>query len=637
MKGGRRKLALLALVTAGAGAILLLAGERPLLVPYWYAVPVFNPPLAKLWPAFIAFSVYTLAGFTLAARSRGAALLWSLLDGIVLPIATLSVLGNPFEVLLMRTISNHATGGFSRGVELTPELVRNWFAYMAGWRTIFPHISISLPGWPLVYAGLVRIFEQMPALSHSLAAPLRGLQCHQWGFNTLADAQVASAWLGVLAPLWSALTVLPLFGLARRVAGEAVAVHTVLLWPLVPAAALFIGTLHSPYPLLATIVVLGVWSGMTRKAGPQSAILLLLSGALSGGLIILSLALVPLLMLCGLLMLGLPWMDRAPARTNVAQSVVAGVWFCLGIVVVMAVYGFFAQHSPLHVISVALNVHFELARAYLASVGLHLWDLILFTGIPLIMLAIVALTNAPRRNARPEATQVLAASLGLTLLVLVVSGTAQGEVGRVWLFFMPLITLLAACGLSRLHAPTRTAFLISQGVWLLALAATTVPVDAWLGPRPAYSEVASKPLDQPVVQADARFGDELRLTGFQAKGTTEAGTLTVVLHWEALQQMTRPYYFSAVLVGPDGRVLPGVDWQPFEKLFPTTCWTPQLGTIAERVELPLGADPPEGDWWLSLAVFSLGQEGPPAYLPVSLPDGTRDRQVGIGPLRVDQP
>ncbi len=637
MKGVSRVLAVLALVTAGAGAILLLAGERPLLVPYWYAAPIFNPPLAKLLPAFIAFSVYTLAGFTLGARSRGAALLWSLLGGIVLPIATLSVLGNPFEVLLMRTISNHATGGFSRSIDLTPELVRNWTTYMAGWRTVFPHISISLPGWPLVYAGLVRIFEHMPAVSQSLAAPLRVLQCHQWGFNTLAGVQVASAWLGVLAPLWSALTALPLFGLARRVAGEAVAVRAVLLWPLVPAAALFAGTLNSPYPLLATLAVLGLWSGMTRKAGPQSAILLLLSGALSGVLIILSLAHVPLLMLCGLLMLGLPWMDRAPARTNIARSVIAGVWFCLGTVVVMAVYGFLAHHSPLQVISVALNVHFELARAYLTGVGLHLWDLVLFTGLPLVMLAIMAVTGVPRRSARPEATQVLAASLGLTLLVLVVSGTAQGEVGRVWLFFMPLVALLAASGLSRLPSLTTTAFLISQGVWLLALAVTTVPVDTWLGPRPSYSEVASQPLGQPAAQADARFGDKLRLTGFQAGGPTETGMLTVVLQWEALQQMAEPYYFSAVLVGPDGRVLPGVDWQPFEKLFPTTCWTPQLGTIAERIELPLGVDPPEGDWWLSLTVFSLGQEGPPAYLPVTLPDGTHDRQVGIGPLHVDRP
>jgi len=149
--------------------------------------------------------------------------------------------------------------------------------------------------------------------------------------------------------------------------------------------------------------------------------------------------------------------------------------------------------------------------------------------------------------------------------------------------------------------------------------------------------VAFAPLDQPVAPADARFGDVLRLTGFQAEVLQGTETLTVVLEWEALQEMGEPYYFSAVLVGPDGRVLPGIDWQPFGKRFPTTCWTPRLGAIADRIELPLGADPPAGDWWLSLTVFALDRDGQPALLPVTLPDGTRDRQAGIGPLRVDRP
>ena len=637
MKGASRTLAVVALVTAGAGALLLLAGDRPLLVPYWYALPVLTPPLAKLLPAFLTLFVYGLVGFTLAVRSRGVALIWAFLGGIVLPVVFLSVQGDPFEVLLMRTISNQAAGGFGRGVNLTAELVRDWPTYMADWRTTFPHVSISLPGWPLVYAGLVRIFERLPALSHTLAAPLRGLQCHQWGFNTLADAQVASAWLGVLAPVWSALTVLPLFGLAQRVAGKAVAVRAVLLWPLVPAAALFVGTLNTPYPLLATTVVLTLWSALAEGAGPRSAMLLILSGALSACLVILNLALVPLLLLCGFLVVALPWMQDAPARTNIARSVASGIWFGLGMAAILAAYGLLAQHSPLQVINIALSVHFGMARAYLAGVGLHLWDFVLFTGVPLVMLALLALADRPRRGARPNAVQVLAASLGLTLLALLLSGTAQGEVGRVWLFFMPFIALLAACGLARLNRLAGAAFLIAQGAWLLALVATTAPVDTWLGPRPLYSEVAGQPLAQPVAQADAQFGDELRLTGFQAEVMGETTALVVVLQWEALRQMAAPYYFSAVLVGPDGRVLPGVNWQPFNKRFPTTCWTPQLGTITDRIELPLGADPPAGDWWLSLTVFSLAQDGQPALLPVTLQDGAHDQQVGIGPLRVDRP
>jgi len=637
MKGFSRTLALLALVTATAGAALLLVGDRPLLVPYWYALPVLNPVPARLLPAALALLVYGVVGFSLTKRSRGVALAWSVLGGIVLPVAFLFVLSDPLEVLLMRTISNQATGGFGRGIDLTAELVRDWPAHMADWRTNFPHVSISLPGWPLIYAGLVRIFERLPGLSHALAAPLRSLQCHQWGFNTLPDAQVASAWLGVLAPLWSALTIVPLFSLTHRVAGEAVARRAALLWPLVPAAALFTGTLNSPYPLLATTVVLGLWSGMTHRAAVWSAVLLFLSGALSACLVILNLALVPLLLLCGLLALALPFMQGASLRKNLVRSLLAGAWFVLGMAAILAAYGLLAGHSPLQVIGIALSVHFGMARAYLSGVGLHLWDFILFAGVPLVISAFLVMAGRPRRGAQVDAPGVLAASLGLTLLVLVLSGSAQGEVGRVWLCFMPFVVVLAACVLDRLDRFTAAALLVSQGVWLLALVATTAPVDTWLGPRPSYAEVAFPPLDRPMTQADARFGDELRLTGFQAEALQGAQTLAVVLEWEALQEMDEPYYFSAVLVGSDGRVLPGVDWQPFGKRFPTTCWMPGLGAIADRIELPLGDDPPAGDWWLSLTVFALDENGQPALLPVTLPDGTRDRQAGIGPLRVDRP
>jgi hypothetical protein len=108
------------------------------------------------------------------------------------------------------------------------------------------------------------------------------------------------------------------------------------------------------------------------------------------------------------------------------------------------------------------------------------------------------------------------------------------------------------------------------------------------------------------------------------------------LHWEALRRNDRPYYFSAVLVGPDGRALPGVVWQPLATRYPTTCWSPGQSVI-DRIELPLGNEPPPGEWWLSLSAFGMAGEQPTANLPVTLPGGARDTQVGLGPLRVDAP
>lgn len=625
---------LLMLALGLIGAALLAVGSRPLIVPYWYALVPLHPGLLALLPGVLGLIVYALVGYTLRDGPPALAILWAVLGGIVLPVAFLAAQGNPLEQLLMRTISSQATGGFSKGVEFTAETARRWPELMADWRTEFPHVAISLPGWPLVYGGLVSLFERVPSLAHLLAAPLREWQCHQWGFNTLRDAQVATAWLGVASPLWSALTVLPLYALARRVAGRSIALLAALLWPLVPATILFMGTLNSPYPLLATTIALALWTGITGAGRIRGALLVAVAGALSGAAIVLNLALVPVLLLCGLLALFAPWtLPGLTLRSRFMRSILAGVWFAVGLLVVGGLYALYAGHSPLRVIAIALGVHFGMARAYLTGVGLHLWDFVLFTGGPLCALACLAgYAAARRRTASPVAA--LAGAFGLTLLILLLSGAAQGEVGRVWLFFMPLVVLLAAVALRGLTGRGASLTLLAQSIWLVALVATTGAVDTWLGARPAYAGVTLPSLAAPLAPTDARFGDALRLTGFQSEADADGKTLRVAFHWDVERRMSAPYYFSAVLVAPDGRVLPAVNWQPFAKAYPTTCWAPGEGSIVDQVTLPLGDAAAKGDWWLSLTVFSLEGSETPQLLPVILPDGKQDQQFGVGPLPV---
>ena len=130
------------------------------------------------------------------------------------------------------------------------------------------------------------------------------------------------------------------------------------------------------------------------------------------------------------------------------------------------------------------------------------------------------------------------------------------------------------------------------------------------------------------------FGGTLRLAGYQARYQPENG-LAVALHWQVLAPMDRPYYFSAVLVAPDARVLPGAHWQPFEGAYPTTCWKQAYSdrdTVVDQIELPLGHGPARGNWWLSLRVFAMDHDQPLPPLAVSLPDGSSDTQAGLGPL-----
>jgi hypothetical protein len=98
-----------------------------------------------------------------------------------------------------------------------------------------------------------------------------------------------------------------------------------------------------------------------------------------------------------------------------------------------------------------------------------------FAGAALLPLLLMTLEGRPlfllfTRSASPltGGYQVAAA---LTLVLLVVSGAARGETGRVWFFFAPIWILIAADVLLGLPQRERAAFLAMQAVCLLSMAA----------------------------------------------------------------------------------------------------------------------------------------------------------------------
>jgi hypothetical protein len=199
---------------------------------------------------------------------------------------------------------------------------------------------------------------------------------------------------------------------------------------------------------------------------------------------------------------------------------------------------------------------------------------------------------------------------------------------------MPFVVLLGATVFVQLREVARWLLLAAQVILLLTFAATFTPQHTQARWVPIYSEVASLPLHAPETAVDARFGDELHLSGYQMEYRPETQALVLALNWQALRQTDLPYYFSAVLVAPDGGTLPGVAWQPLGRMYPTSCWRPGQ-PIVDQIELPLGSDAAAGNWWLSLRAFGMLDEQPLPPLAVALPDGTEDTQIGLGPLRVD--
>jgi hypothetical protein len=395
---------------------------------------------------------------------------------------------------------------------------------------------------------------------------------------------------------------------------------------------MFVPTWNTLFPLFTLLAFWLLLIGFERH---QGAFWFVAVGVLTGLLTFVNFSLVPLIGLFGLyILLHYLWSERATLQAmSWQQPIKAGLWFALGTAIPWLIYGLVTGLTPFDLLRVAMNAHLALDRPYLPWLWLHFWEWALFTGIPLVMLWLIAAWKFVRERRTNRA--ILPLTLLLTLALLLVSGTARGETGRVWLFFAPFVLIAAASTLSTdenqpsSDAQSRAwlAISIGQAAIMVTLAVTWAVIDAPdIRPRPAPPGglATTRP-------ANATFAGLFRLANWDAS-TTDDG-ISLRLDWQGTAPITTPYWFSALLVSPDGApVSESVVWQPLETHYPTTCWAPNEW-VGDTITLPLPSNPTSGEWWISLSAFA-DTDTPEQRLSVTLADGTQDTQVGLGPVIV---
>ncbi len=602
---------------------------------YGWRWPYVQPELSRLprlLPTLLTLAIYSLGLRGLWQRPGWLFLLWCFLGAFALPIALLFWWGHPPELLFARTLSGMTTGGFALATQIQnpAETLRQWPALMPGWEAVSSHMAVSPPLWPLTYYSLMQWLAATPALSEVAGMAVRPYLCHDVPVMELSNGQLAAAWLGMAAPLWVALAIFPLYGLARQAAGGQAARWAAAWWPLIPSLAMFLGSLNSPYPLLAATLSWLLWGGLVAKRPFPTALLLTLAGSLTAVTIFISFAFVPFLLFAGLLAWIAQWKQPEESWGQaVKRPFIAGAFFGTGLLLVQFAYTAWTGHTILDIWQSTTLYHFELDRPYLPWLWLHAWDFIIFFGPPAFALFLLTLFSRPATPVRH-----VALALSLTLLIVLISGTARGETGRIWSIFMPIALVGTAVTLHHSAPRYQLAFSASQAAWLITLYAVLISIGSGYDSPPDYAAVAFAPGPNPPVAVAADFGDSLRLQAFSARYEAETERIILDLYWEARRQIAIPYFFAATLVAPDGRVQPSVNWQPFDYQFPTTCWYQVAPPLMDRIALPVGEPPVSGEWWISLAAFALGADNQPLRLPVVQADGAADDQIGLGPVLV---
>jgi len=472
------------------------------------------------------------------------------------------------QPLFFRTISPGASGIFTVGSR-----INNVWDYLRHYPELMPtfpvHPQRYPPGLPLFFYGIRQLFEQMPQTSDRIGFFLRQYQCHNLALMRLSNATIATAVLQMALPLINGLIVFPLFGLARRRLGLKTAVWTAFFYPLIPSFALWAARWDQFYPLVTVLA----WYLLCVGLMDRRRWVLLLSGLVLSFGTLLSFGLVAMLAPMGIWAV-LWWWGDGNGR-SFSHLVVDGLFFVVGLVSIWAVYQLAFGIGFVDIWRVSMRFHLGLERGYWTWLFYHLYDFGIFLTLPLALFFVWGFVGAVRKI--PRRVRALPVAFGLGLLILDFSGTAQGEVARVWLFLTPFAVMVAAWALS-----VRVRSARGIGVVVVVTAVHLLTFNTFLRvvttgvPDPISRQAL---FEQPTIanRLDATVGDHIRLLGFDV-GEWQAGQpLDVTLFWQTVQPMTRAYTVFIHLLDQDGQLVAQQDNMPVQGSLPTTCW--QSGEI----------------------------------------------------------
>jgi methylthioxylose transferase len=452
--------ALLPAIAAQSDLLPLLRGPAPY-PPEWQWAFAPKPILSRLGP--VLFVSALLLGLLVATASARARRRPRAARRLALLLAT--VLGWGFQMALLhverdgavtglaeRTMSNIFTSYYTAALHPTAEDVPRMLAayreLLAVYRGMALHAATHPPGPVLYYRALFGLFRSAPESARWVVrqAVRAGLDVRtldtRRGTAVLDpvsnEAALATAVLGAaLLALLGAATCVPVAALARAVSGDELgAARAGILWTVVPGAALMVPELDQALALLVASSTVALAVALGKTAAPPRLAWTVAAGLLGGLATLLSYG-APAFLAVGALAAiriqpaGRP--NRETVRVLAGALVVAA-----GLALLPALFGF----RPLASAWRALYIHhqaFTRPRSYVLWLLFNPLDLALFLGPPLACLALFPRTPAGAPDAAGRFRQAVLFAVVLWLL----SGTVRGEMGRIALPVLPLLTVAA--------------------------------------------------------------------------------------------------------------------------------------------------------------------------------------------------
>jgi hypothetical protein len=402
--------------------------------------------------------------------------------------------------------------------------------------------------------------------------------------------------------LCAALVPIAAYALAYRMAGQREARWAALFSAALPALLVFSPT---PDQIYAFLSLVALWLAVTGVQRRQPIWLGL------GGLV---LSTMTMLSIGNAAWAGVLFIITIVAMRHAGHTlreIVAGVAALgIGTAATWLIYWIGWRVAPWKVILTALEQHRQLVtihRSYGQWLVYNPIDFVLFAGVAVVAgllgQSITAIRNGEQRR---SAFSAMALVLVLTLAALNLSGATRGEVGRLWLVFMPAAAIAAGGYWHRVtgHRSTMLLLLASQLVLALAIGLAWRPIQAVILPvaRPdvsADSDAAMTPLN---ITFQSPSDHPVTLEGFAIMKPEGEPAVTVDLFWSSRRPTVWPYVVFVHVLDENGELAAQQDGWPAAGQWPTTCWAGGE-MIVDAHHIPLPDDLPAGRYAIITGMY----------------------------------
>ncbi len=602
---------LLAIVLAG----LILTDAWPILrgpapeTSEWYW-PYLLRPVARWWPSLlVAMMLAALGGWWLRRED----------DRAVLPLSALVLLSVALQLafvyadrpavgaeLVDRTLSKASSGYLATAGEIDDlgEALRRYPELMASFDN--DHARTHPPGFVAVHWLTDHALRRLPGLAEELARPATYWRCTDLWLLARPPATAASLLLWAWLPLLlGAMTILPAYRLGRLWFGR-VPARVVALWvATLPALLVFVPTPDQIFACLSLVSLLWLVVGL-REMRPIPVLAAGLTISLMSFLSLGNVAWGALLGIYALWWAATSSSSQEPALRR--WVMVAG--FAVTAATFWLVYWLGWGVAPWVVAQVGLDQHYKLVtslRRYDWWLGSNLIDFALFAGPPVVVgLLWRAGETIRRREGRALPDGRIALLLTALLVVITLAGSTRGEVGRLWLVFMPAAAVIAA-GLFARRSNDRL------GLWLILVAQLVLALSIGLSWRTFYAVIL--PVERPEFTSavPAAVAEEsfvvpnshiIRLVGYNLPHVTATagGALDLTLYWEADGPTLRPYTVFVQLLDSSGAIIAQKDGWPVDGRWPPTCWA-AAEIVSDHYTIELPGETPPGTYKLVIGLY----------------------------------